>query len=75
MKSQMLNESVPTAVTDTPRIDELVGLLDGLETPAPLDIDSASIDALKKACAERETYIVQVTRWVPDMSDPSRCCR
>jgi len=63
MKSQLLSESVPTAVTDT-QVEELVGLLDGLATPAPLDIDSASIDALKKACAERETYIVQVTRWV-----------
>lgn len=43
---------------------DLTELLDGVEAPTPIDIDAATIDALRRACAERDTYIVHLIRWV-----------
>ena len=63
MKRQMLGE--PEPVVEAPvEENDLSLLLNGITAPAPLDLESASIEALKKACADRDTYIVQMTRWV-----------
>lgn len=61
MKRQMLNESEDSSgVSD----DELVKLLDEVAAPHPIDLEAANYETLKKACAERDTYIVQITRWI-----------
>ncbi len=63
MKRQMLGE--PEQVAEEPTVeDDLSVLLAGIAIPSPIDFDSASAEALKRACAERDTYIVQMTRWV-----------
>lgn len=63
MKRQMLGEP-ELAVEEPAAEDDLSVLLQGIAVPSPIDIDSASVEALRKACAERDTYIVQMTRWV-----------
>ena len=63
MKRQMLGE--PEPVVEAPVEENDLSLrLHGITAPAPLDIESASIETLRKACADRDTYIVQMTRWV-----------
>ena len=61
MKRQMAGESADDSSEVT---DDLSRLLDGIAVPVPLDFDNATVDELKRACAERDTYIVQVTRWI-----------
>lgn len=63
MKRQMLGE--PEPADEEPSVDnDLSVLLAGIDAPIPIDFDSASIESLKRACAERDTYIVQITRWI-----------
>lgn len=62
MKRQMVGEAEPPAEEQVE--DDLVKLLDGVVAPSPIDFDSVSFESLKRACAERDTYIVQITRWV-----------
>lgn len=63
MKRQMLGE--PEQCMEEPAVeDDLSVLLQGIAVPSPIDFDSASVETLRKACAERDTYIVQMTRWV-----------
>ena len=66
MKRRMLGdgpepeeESAPAPVTE-----DLTQLLDGFAAPAPIDLESASAELLKRACAERDGYIVQLIRWI-----------
>lgn len=62
MKRQMLGDSGEESTEEVE--DDLVKLLAQTASPAPLDVDNASVEALRKACAERDTYIVQITRWI-----------
>jgi hypothetical protein len=62
MKRQMADESADGSGDATE--DDLTRLLDGIAVPVPVDFDNATVDELKRACAERDTYIVQVTRWI-----------
>ena len=63
MKRQMLGETshLPAEVDVA---DDLIALLDGIAAPSPIDFDTVTADVLKRACADRDTYIVQITRWV-----------
>ena len=62
MKRQMLDETseAPTGEVE----DDLTKLLDSLPVPTAFDLEHASIETLKRACADRDTYIVQINRWV-----------
>jgi hypothetical protein len=62
MKRQMAGDSADDS--DDVAEDDLTKLLDGIAVPVPVDFDNATVDELKRACAERDTYIVQVTRWI-----------
>lgn len=63
MKRQMLgHESEDVPVEE--EASELSKLLDGIATPTPIDFENSSFESLKRACADRDTYIVQITRWV-----------
>lgn len=64
MKRQMLGEPEPPVAEDSAVEDDLSSLLDGITPPSPFDLESASLETLKRACADRDIYIVQVTRWV-----------
>jgi hypothetical protein len=64
MKRQMLGEPAPSDDSSEAGCGELQQLLKGIAAPSPFDIDAATIEALRQACSERDTYIVQVTRWV-----------
>jgi hypothetical protein len=62
MKRQMMEES---GVSSSDQVeDDLTKLLDSLTIPSVIDFDTASVETLKRACADRDTYIVQITRWV-----------
>ncbi|HEY4261534.1 MAG TPA: hypothetical protein VGM98_15300 [Schlesneria sp.] len=61
MKRQMLGES---GEPDDEVEDDLTKLLDGLSIPTAFDFETASVETLKKACADRDNYIVQINRWV-----------
>ncbi len=63
MKRQMLgheSEDIPLEE----EASELSKLLDGIATPTPIDFENSSLESLKRACADRDTYIVQIIRWV-----------
>lgn len=62
MKRQMMNES--GGGPDDEVEDDLTKLLDGLSIPTAFDFETASVETLKKACADRDNYIVQINRWV-----------
>lgn len=62
MKRQMLDETSEGSTEETE--DDLTKLLDSLPIPTALDLEHASIETLKRACADRDTYIVQINRWV-----------
>jgi hypothetical protein len=62
MKRQMMEESGDGS--DDEVEDDLTKLLDGLPIPTAFDFESASVETLKKACADRDNYIVQINRWV-----------
>lgn len=67
MKRQMLGEPEPEPETghdDRDVENELTTLLDSLTVPDPIDFDTATVTTLRQACADRDTYIVQITRWV-----------
>lgn len=67
MKRQMLGEPEPeleTGPNDRDVENELTKLLDSLTVPDPIDFDTATVATLRQACADRDTYIVQITRWV-----------
>lgn len=65
MKRQMLgNESEDEGVPPEQETTELSKLLEGIATPTPIDFENSSLEALKRACIDRDTYIVQLTRWV-----------
>lgn len=63
MKRQMLGHEEEAAPVED-EANELSRLLDGIATPPPIDFENVGLDALKRACADRDTYIVQITRWV-----------
>jgi hypothetical protein len=63
MKRQMLGESSHEPAEEDV-CDDLATLLDGIAAPEPVDLDAATVDVLKRACEDRDTYIVQITRWV-----------
>lgn len=63
MKRQMLGETSDLPAEDDVA-DDLIALLDGIAAPSPIDFDTVSADVLKRACSDRDTYIVQITRWV-----------
>ena len=63
MKRQMLGEP-PESVAERDVEDDLTKLLDGIAAPVPIDFESITVEGLKRACADRDTYIVQITRWV-----------
>jgi hypothetical protein len=50
------------AEASTPEVDDVANVLDGIASPEPLDLDAATLDELKAACAARDAYIVRVTR-------------
>ncbi|MDB5346262.1 MAG: hypothetical protein JWP89_4639 [Schlesneria sp.] len=62
MKRQMMDES--GGGPDYEVEDDLTKLLDGLSIPTAFDFETASVETLKKACADRDNYIVQINRWV-----------
>lgn len=62
MKRQMLDETSEGSTGEVE--DDLTKLLDSLPVPTALDLEHASIETLKRACADRDTYIVQINRWV-----------
>lgn len=65
MKRQMLGEPEPETGQDDHDVEnELTKLLDSLTVPDPIDFDTATVATLRQACADRDTYIVQITRWV-----------
>jgi len=61
MKRQMLGESPDHPEAEA---DDLAKLLEEIAAPSPIDFDSVNFEALKRACVDRDTYIVQVTRWI-----------
>ena len=65
MKRRMMGgeEPVETVVPPTDDIEATEEVsLDGVVAPRPVDLDDATRDELQRACAERDTYIVQLTR-------------
>lgn len=62
MKRQMLGDAAEESADEVE--DDLVKLLAQTAAPAPIDVENASVEALRKACAERDIYIVQITRWI-----------
>jgi hypothetical protein len=62
MKRQMMGESGEESADEVE--DDLTKLLDGLSIPTAFDFETASVETLKKACADRDNYIVQINRWV-----------
>ncbi|MBS0202339.1 MAG: hypothetical protein JSS49_05510 [Planctomycetes bacterium] len=64
MKRQMLGEPEPVIASPEEVENELTALLDSLSVPDPIDFETATVEALRQACADRDTYIVQITRWV-----------
>lgn len=63
MKRQMLGEPAP-AESPVAVEDDADAVLAGVASPSPVDLDEATPETLKKACAERDAYIVQLIRLV-----------
>ena len=63
MKRRMMGGEEPIERV-APRIDEVEDEinLDTTVAPRPVDLDGATRDELRQACAERDAYIVQLTR-------------
>ena len=65
MKRQMLGQEIEGECVPVEQdASELSKLLDGITTPTPIDFENTSVEALKRACVDRDTYIVQITRWI-----------
>lgn len=69
LKRQMVGEAESTPEDTVPPVEEpvtecLTTLLAGVETPSPVDLDSAGPEDLRQALADRDVYIVQLTRWI-----------
>ena len=52
----------PASDTSDSGVEDVANVLDGIASPEPMDLAMATLDDLKRACAERDTYIVRVTR-------------
>ncbi len=65
MKRQMLGEPAPeSAAVAVDDEEDSESILTSMTPPHPIDLDEATLDGLKKACAERDAFIVQLTRLV-----------
>jgi len=64
LKRQMIEDEPDVSDSNDDDDESLSRMLEGVETPAPIDLESASLDVLKKAIADRDAYIIHVTRWI-----------
>jgi len=64
MKRRMMGGEEPVAAVAPPTddVEEEEVSLDSVAAPRPVNLDGATRDELQQACAERDAYIVQLTR-------------
>ena len=68
MKRRMMGGDEPLASTESKRIEVDEVDLDAVVAPRPVDLDAATQGGLQQACAERDAYIVQLTRMLRSRS-------